>query len=84
MKQIIINQIYFQCNYCITREILPSKCLEHEKSCNYNPDNKTCFTCINYVEDDDPTGFGYDYCNIEQNEYHTIKIKCKNWKLKKA
>jgi hypothetical protein len=54
------------------------KTREHEIVCHFNPANRTCVTCENYVYD----CIGSEYCRIHVKEFFDISddgLSCDRW-----
>lgn len=71
----------------------PEKCLEHEKTCDYNPSSKTCCTCKHLdwprTTKQDWGHYGDDGewesdmgCHVF-NEPKPWRINCEKWEAKK-
>jgi len=61
----------YQCEYCLSKHTDKEYMEGHEKECEHNPDNKTCYSCSN--EDYDHIG---DYC---PHGGHETVWNCKEW-----
>ena len=48
-----------KCDFCVTLDT-EEKIREHEALCNYNPANKTCYTCKHYYCKD----HGWQKCEV--------------------
>lgn len=69
------------CDFCHHTENLDSKgsMIEHEKTCTFNPKNKTCYTCKNKLH----TGHGNEGCSIGLDFVEgEDEGNCKGWKYK--
>lgn len=42
------SKLVYQCDYCEELSENPNLIKEHELKCSYNPDFKSCDTCVNY------------------------------------
>lgn len=58
--------------------------VEHEKTCAFNPENRSCYSCSNQGNDGYPFG-GREKCKAGVDNYDEIEedtLSCLKWKLK--
>lgn len=69
-------QKVWKCDYCCETGKSWFKMAQHEKNCDFNPINKYCQSCKNYINDGFYT-FGERYlCKVELN---TNNGNCIGW-----
>lgn len=78
MKKVEIHKIMFQCDFCNYRNDVEFHCKEHEKTCPYNPKNKTCHTCKHWVFEESFGDVDLDHCNA-YNKNDLYKKNCPKW-----
>ncbi len=66
----------YQCEFCDRNYSRLRSAEEHEKICLRNPENKSCSTCFNAINDIEPV------CAVTSEKifvrYRTVK-NCENW-----
>jgi len=86
----LIEITKYRCDFCVEDFFEKKDCLIHEKQCDFNPENRTCYTCEFFNRDEsDEYDFGFntnicmkdaqrDTREFEQNGH------CKDWQLKNS
>jgi len=72
----------YKCNYCCLGFFEDKeKALSHAEKCDFNPENKRCFTCDSLID------IGYDYsipaCELKVANFHDMQddgLDCVHWK----
>jgi len=82
-------RVKYHCSYCKDFPCVPSifdnikECLEHEKACLNNPDNKTCYTCRNHGTENPNGGKTWNTCTknlVPTNGYkYNFQKHCEGW-----
>ena len=66
----------WRCDYCTTFNENEEEIKGHEESCDFNPVNKTCYTCRHRAVE-----WGFDYCCLDNDHFFGPEDKiCKDWR----
>lgn len=75
----MIEVTMYQCTHCYKRKyVSKSACQKHEEICFYNPDTKSCATCINLPDINSEAIHCYAGVFISKK----LKTNCSLWEEK--